>query len=289
MRSEGIREGRLRSFDGTEIATFRQGHRGRWLLLANGLGGNVNAWVHQLRHFDGRVRFATWDYRGLYKSGPPANRSVTIDDHVGDAQVVMQEYGIKDAVVIGWSMGVQVALELYRRHPESVAALVLLNGTHGRPLQESLARSWGPITCGLRAVGRAAPAVLRAVGPLAQSPLIPKAIKATGLVSGTLDETVFRGLAAEFVTLDFDDYVQIFLELARHDAREILPTIQVPTLVFTGGRDFLTPSSMGAEMADRIPGAERTHVPGASHYTCVEFPDVVNHRIETFLQDHKLL
>ncbi|MFH1533187.1 MAG: alpha/beta hydrolase [Pseudomonadota bacterium] len=285
-----VREGRIRSFDGTEIATFRQGDRGPWLLLANGLGGNIRAWTHQLSHFRDKLRFVTWDYRSLYRSGPAANRSFTMEDHVRDARLVMAEYGVEDAVVVGWSMGVQVALEMVRRFPDDVSALVLTNGTNGTPLDQLFGpRGAGLIHRGLRAAGRVTPWLQPAIGPLAGTPLAIKLMKASGLIADTLDEGIFLELSREFAKLNFHDYMETFVELSRHDAREILPTINVPSLVFVGGKDFLTPSWMGMEMSRKIPDAELTVVPGASHYTCVEYPDLFNFRLERFLTEHGLL
>jgi pimeloyl-ACP methyl ester carboxylesterase len=288
--TDAPREGRLRSFDGTEIATFREGDRGRWLVLANGLGGNANAWVHQLAHFRDRVRFLTWDYRSLYKSGRAQNRSFTIEDHVRDARRVIEEHGVEDAVVIGWSMGVQVALEICRQMPGLVSGLVLTNGTNGKPIDQL----FGPrrtrwIHGGLRALGQVTRRIQPLIAPVAGLPVTVRLMKASGLVADSLDEEVFHKLAGEFAQLDFPDYMEIFVELSRHDAREILPTIRVPTLVFAGGRDFLTPPWMGTEMAAAIPGAELTVVPGASHYTCVEYPDLFNFRLERFLTENGLL
>ena len=288
--SDHLREGRLRSFDGTEIATFRQGDKGRWLLLANGLGGNVGAWVHQLAHFRDSVRFVTWDYRSLYKSGRAVNRSFTMEDHVRDARLVMEEYGVEDAVILGWSMGVQVALEMYRRFPDKVSAMVLTNGTNGKPLDQIFGnRGARWIHKGLRMAGKVAPVVQPAIAPLAATPAAIRLMKASRMVSETLDEDVFHKLSGEFAKLDFADYMETFVELSRHDAREILPTISVPTLVFVGGKDFMTRPWMGMEMARKIPGAELTVVPGASHYTCVEYPDLFNFRLERFLSEHALL
>lgn len=287
---DNVREGRVRSFDGTELATFRQGEKGRWLLLANGLGGNIRAWTHQLSHFRDMLRFATWDYRSLYRSGRAINRSFSMEDHVRDARVVMEEYGVEDAVVVGWSMGVQVALEMYRQFPDKVSAMVLTNGTNGTPIDQIFG-PWGTslIHRGLRGAGKVTRYVQPAIAPLAGTPLAIRLMKASGLVSETLDEDVFHVLAGEFAKLDFHDYMETFVELSRHDGRGILPTIDVPTLVFVGGKDFLTPSWMGTEMSRKIPNAELTVVPGASHYTCVEYPDLFNFRLERFLTEHDLV
>jgi pimeloyl-ACP methyl ester carboxylesterase len=279
----------LKSFDGTDIASFRMGEKGRWVFLANGLGGNIKAWKHQLNYFKDSVRLVTWDYRGLYDSAQPAGGNYSIKDHVRDALMIMDHYEVEDAVVMGWSMGVQVALELYNQAPDRIKAIILLNGTNGKPLDDIFPRGKNFLKAALRHSAPKLNLLKGFASPLAQTKAIPAVMKTLGMVSGSLDEEIFLDISREFIKLDFATYVEIFLELAKHDSRKIFPKINVPTLVMPGQKDFITPLWMGKEMAASIPGSELTVVPGASHYSCVEYPDVVNLRIERFLKDHKLL
>src|SRR5206468_1337847 len=79
----------------------------------------------------------TWDYRSHGKSGRIANVSrekVTVASSVHDLKAVMDAAGVKSAVLAGHSMGVQVILEMWRRHPERVRGLALVCGAFGRPL-----------------------------------------------------------------------------------------------------------------------------------------------------------
>lgn len=122
----------LRSHDGTTIAYWVVGDGPRTLLLANGLGGRLYAWEPLIRALLPRYRFITWDYRGLFESSSPERRRhLSIPDHAEDARAILDAEGVDRAVLCGWSMGVQVSLELTTLHPERVAGLVLLNGTYG--------------------------------------------------------------------------------------------------------------------------------------------------------------
>src|SRR5258708_11079042 len=126
------------SLDGTQIAYATAG---RWddpsstaIVLANGLGGTAVAWTHQVGHLADRYRFVTWDYRGLFHSGRPRDpNAFGVDRHVEDLFVILEKLGVEQAVLMGWSMGVQVSLEALRRRPSLARGLVLLNGTFGRP------------------------------------------------------------------------------------------------------------------------------------------------------------
>lgn len=284
-----VEEKLVTSFDGTQIAYHSIGE-GPAILLGNGLGGSWKAWTHQIAYLGDRYRFVSWDYRGLYRSGPPTDRSaIRVEDHARDALVVLDDAGIDEAAVFGWSMGVQVALELYSRAPERMKAMVLINGVAGMPYESVL---------NAPAVGRMVPHALglvRRVPNLAQRvtervvrwPETVTWAKRVGIAAQTLDESVFTQLAESFAGLDMDLYLHILQLLGEHDARPVLDEVDVPLLVVTGDRDLMTPRVAAEEMVRRVPGAELLVVPGGTHYVCVEYPELVNLRIEKFFRERR--
>ncbi|MBM4320668.1 MAG: alpha/beta fold hydrolase, partial [Deltaproteobacteria bacterium] len=123
----------LASFDGTRLGYRVYGSRGPWLVLVNGLGSSYDCWELLLDSLAERWRVLIWDLRGLYGSAIPVNRRrLTMADHCRDLEALLAAERVSCAVVGGWSMGVQIALEAYRRLPEQVVGLVLINGTYGR-------------------------------------------------------------------------------------------------------------------------------------------------------------
>lgn len=50
-----------------------------------------------------------------------------------------------------------------------------------------------------------------------------------------------------------------------------------------GTRDVLTPLRLAERMAREVPGAELLVVPGGTHYTVTEFPEVITAGIARFL------
>jgi fermentation-respiration switch protein FrsA (DUF1100 family) len=109
------------------------------------------------------------------------------------------------------------------------------------------------------------------------------------VVSPTLDEEVFYDLLGEFVQLDFHCYVEHLRCLAVHDAWTALPSITVPTLVIAGEHDMMTPWELAKKMAGQVPGADFYLVRGATHYAPVEYPDLLNLRVEKFFREKGLL
>jgi pimeloyl-ACP methyl ester carboxylesterase len=77
--------------------------------------------------------------RGFHGSGSPADPDAyTVDDHLADLAAVRRDVGWDLFVVGGWSMAVQLSLELYARDPDAVSALVLINGPYERALDAAV-------------------------------------------------------------------------------------------------------------------------------------------------------
>lgn len=280
-------EKRFTSFDGTEIAYHSVGE-GPVILLGNGLGGSWKAWTHQIRHFVDRFRFVSWDYRGLYRSGPPRTReAIRVQDHARDGLAVLDHAGIDRAMIWGWSMGVQVGLELYRERPEAIDALVLFNGVPSNPYASVLnAPALGAVMPGVLGVFRRMPTITqRVTEAVVTFPYATAVAKTTGLASKTLDDEVFTHVAESFRGLDMDLYLHILQVLGEHDGRPVLDAIDVPTLVVAGARDVMTPVSVARNMARRVRDAELMVIPGGTHYVVVEYPELVNLRLERFFSE----
>jgi pimeloyl-ACP methyl ester carboxylesterase len=278
----------LQSFDGTRIVYEVGGTGDRWLVAANGYGGSFWAWRELFEHLEDRFRLLTWDYRGFHNSGSPADRShLRIEDNCRDLDCLMQAEGIDSMALAGWSVGVQVALEQYRRRPQAVSALLLINGAHGRVLHRSgdgrltglvMPAIAGPWARAMRAVG---PAVLPRLQALARSPLPIKFFYAVGLVSR--ESPAFREALHAVLGLDWATYLEMGKLADEHDTEDLLPRVQVPTLVTAGDRDIITRPAVARHIASRIPGAEYFEIPGGTHYTVLEFPRLMANRISSFL------
>ena len=275
------------------------------MLLSNGLGGTVAAWRHLVNYFGessmegGRsagpgFRFVSWDYRGLYKSRlPQESGRLDVVDHARDAQALLAHLEVSRAVVLGWSMGAQVNFELYRLCPELFRALVIINGTYGHPFETA-------VDARFKLVGNVLPGVAAFAGKnahhwvpimrwLVSQPRFMQLFKTIGLAAESLDEEVFRELASDYTALDFNVYMELIKRLGEHTAEDVLPSIRVPTLVLAGARDLFTPPSVSERLRRKIPGAELLVIRGGTHYVPVEFPELLNLRIEKFLRSHGLL
>ena len=280
-------EERIRSFDGTELAVQVAGE-GPLVVLANGLGGTWRAWGPFLDRFGTDHRVASWDYRGLYGSGPPATPdAVGLADHAGDLAAVLDWLGGGPAVVIGWSMGVQLGVQFALDEPERVSGLVVVSGVPGAPLTDVPPAALShhvvpPLSHVIEAGAVPFGLVLQAVVGTGQA---PKALRRLGIVAPSCDLDVFGALAHDFARLDWRVYMRTLRALAAHDAWPRVGELDVPTLVLGGTRDrFVSPATMEATAA-AIPGAELVVLPGATHYLPVEFPAELDGEIRRFLAE----
>ncbi|MCA9516272.1 MAG: alpha/beta hydrolase [Myxococcales bacterium] len=280
--------------DGVKLAVFDLPHAdddAPVLFLSNGLGGNVVTWRHQIRHFKERFRIATWDYRGLYESAlPPAQRApgavkLDIPRHAKDAIAVLDALGIDRAVFLGWSMGVQLDFELFRRIPDRMLGLVQIAGSFGRSLSTTLFGKPGEKLI-MPAMGVFKEVVRRAGGILdraVDSGVLIGAAKRLGVVAPSIDAALTGEIVKSYVKLDFDVYNRILATLGDHDAFDVLPGLDRPVLVIAGDKDPMTPSWLSEKMVKALPRATLEIVPGGSHYVPVEFPTRVNGAIDRFL------
>jgi pimeloyl-ACP methyl ester carboxylesterase len=279
-----MREERLRGHDGVDLAVQQLGE-GRPVVLANGLGGSLRAWAPFLARFGPGHRMVAFDYRGLYRSGPPpAAHAVTIHDHAGTLLAVLRATADEPALVIAWSMGVQVAVEAALAEPDRVAGLVLVAGAPGDPLAGVLDLPISrvlipPVT---RAVEACSAPFGAAVRVLAATRGGPRLLRWLGVLAPTCDLETFHALAGEFARLDWPLYMRTIRAMGGHDATPRLGEVAVPTLVVGGTRDLFLPMSVLRATAAAIPDAELLVIEGASHYLPLEFPELLADRIRRF-------
>jgi pimeloyl-ACP methyl ester carboxylesterase len=277
----------VRARDGTRLAVQTVGS-GLPFVLANGLGGSIKAWHHLIRRFAPRFRIISWDYRGLYGSDPPTNLdALSIDDHRDDMRVVMDALGVETAIVAGWSMGVQVALDLAVRHPERVRALIAINGAPGDTFRTALntaACQWliPLVALVIQLNSRPVGAAFRFLTSLR---FAPELLQRVGLIGPTADPQLLRTLARDFAALDLEVYMRIMRKIGSHSTWPRLRDVQVPTLVIGGSRDIMTPGHVAEATAAAIPRAELFLIPDGTHYTPIEYPDAINARVERFLAE----
>ena len=286
---------RVRSYDDTELVCHVGGRAdGVPLVLCNGLGAGWPIWQPLVARFEREFRIFSWEYRGTYGSDPALERGdYSIDHHVRDLVFLLDHFEIESPVVFGWSMGVQLALELHRNHPTRARGLVMVHGAPGRPFRTAfdtqLSERVAPAALGLlRLVGRG----FNGVGSqLARFRSVTDGFVAAGRTLGvmapSLDRDRFQEICKHWVMLDLAAYADNFESLQAHDASDLLDRVEAPVLLVSGGRDLFTPAHLAEGMARALPDAEILHLPEATHFGLLEYPDEIVDGVEKYLR-HRL-
>ncbi|MGE0706824.1 MAG: alpha/beta fold hydrolase [Planctomycetota bacterium] len=261
------------------------------LLLANGLGGRLYAWEPLVERFAATHRILTWDYRGLFHSDAPARPALLgVPHHAADALRILDAEQVRRATLVGWSMGVQVSLEAALQAPGRVERLVLINGTHGQVFSTGLQ----PIVR-IPRIQRLLHHVVERVhgGSLTARVLSTLALsephqRLGGTVAALFAwnrriDDMYRQYTTDVFGPSFENFLRLFQHLDAHSVYHLLPDVSQPTLVISGGLDYLTPPAMSREIARRVPRAEHLHIRRASHFVLLEHPARVLARIESFL------
>ena len=286
---DGFVHGRFHSWDGLELAyQLREGAGVPTLCLTNGLGGSYKAWGPFVESLDGDHRLVTWDYRGLYRSDRPTDLStLSVERQCEDMVRLFDHLQVDKALLLGWSMGVQMNFEFYNRYPDRCWGLVAINGTSGRPFDTALKA--GALRKVLPALATAlkysGPVLSPVMGRLASRWISLKATQLVGLMASTVELHTWEDLAGDFASLHLHTYFETLRLLGEHDAAHTLGRIAVPLLMIGGQRDILTPSRVARRIASEVPDAELLIVRGGTHYVPLEFPEFLALRVEKFIHE----
>jgi pimeloyl-ACP methyl ester carboxylesterase len=177
-----------------------------------------------------------------------------------DAVRVLDEEGVDRAVVLGFSWGGGVALELARRHPDRVGALVLAASIGpGEPTRfdRILARPVpGRAIC---AGGMAATRLILRRPPLRFLDRNMKGVDPTQLAHFA-DHCLHPAVLDSFM-VEQQALVREFPAVLGS-----LAAVRVPTAVVTGDRDRLIAPASPRRLASTIPGADLHVISGAGHF-----------------------
>lgn len=293
----------VRSSDGTEIVYHAASDptAGPTVVLAGGLGAHHSAWRPQVSYLGNRLRFITWDYRGVFSPMGRMHRPVHsnrfgVEAQLGDLLAVLAAEKVERCSVIGWSAGVRIALEAFHALPGRIESLVLIGGNAGRTFERlcmladliHVAGRAGKVRrLPLRSLSRTPSlrAIVRAASSSIGRQWIDRSLRAFGVVGPTMEPADLDPLLEAFATVDPHAYLETLRALSTRDAFPLLAQVDVPTLVLASGHDPLMPAALAHVVARHLPRSEVLVVPRGRHYLGLEFPDLVNLRLERFYQD----
>ena len=103
---------------------------GPYLTMIHGAGNNLGIWSKQVSELAGHFSVLTYDIRGNGASGS-GSYQVTPHILVEDLRSLLEALGISSSIVLGHSMGAEIAIRFYFDHPQMVDAIVICNSIMG--------------------------------------------------------------------------------------------------------------------------------------------------------------
>jgi 3-oxoadipate enol-lactonase len=257
------------------------------ILILDGIGCSGWAFRRIVPRLAMHHRVLLMHYRGHGRSpDPPRPWHLSMPDLADDAAAVLQARGVASAVVVGFSMGFQVALELYRRHRERVSGLVDLAGPSGRALATFQGTDvFGHVLPLIRAAMRHAQDLTRRLW----RGLVPTTwVQELGAITrqinaDRLHHEDFEIYLDQMAAMNPELFMEMLGEANRHTADDLLPQIRVPTLVMAGAHDRFIPLPVLRTIAFAIPQAQWVVVEDGTHALPAEYSDEVAQRIEDLL------
>lgn len=194
---------------------------------------------------------------------------------------------IPDAVLVGWSMGGFIGMQMAMDHPERVRGLILIAARAQRSprmkarvifqyfknLLTMLAIFSEP-----RNYKKSRPREGAFVNPWLKT-------EARKHLSRDATPDLVDWMAAEMAKTPFRNYFEIARSIWNWNPAEKISSIQAPTLIMAGDQDSIVSPKYSEFIANHIPGSSLKILEAAGHYCILDDARRVNRSIREFLKD----
>jgi pimeloyl-ACP methyl ester carboxylesterase len=264
------------------LKTYIQG-QGFPILCLHGHPGSGASMSVFTNHLSKRFQTLAPDLRGYGKSRFSGNFDMY--DHLTDLENLLEQHQIQKCLVLGWSLGGILAMELALRFPERVSGLVLI-ATSARPrgnhppisLQDNIYTGiaallnmikpgwrWNIETFGKKSlfrylVGQHTPSTYSYIATNA----VPAYLKTSGAATRALMNAIGRG----------------------YNKLPDLHKIECPSLVLAGTEDRHITVESSLETAKHLQNAEWKRYSDTAHLFPWEIPAIVLNDIDSWLIEH---
>ena len=268
--------------DGTTLAYVDVGEGPQTLVLIHGLGSYMPAWKHNLGPLSEHYRVIALDLPGYGRSDKP-NAPYSMRYFVAKVRGLLQQLGVERPVLVGHSMGGQIATTYALQHPDEVQGLVLASPAGLETFEDGEAK-WlaNAVTPEFTCLASDEMIYARHVGNFHKMPEDA--------------EFMVRDRIAMKRAAEFEDYctavsrsVTGMLDGPVHDR---LPLVRTPTLVTFGKNDNLIPNPflhggstvrLAKREVQRIPDSTLVVLPKAGHMAQFEQAEAWNHAVLEFV------
>lgn len=208
-------------------------------VLVHGIGASARYLRPLARALAADARVIVPDLPGFGRT-PRPDRAPTITELADGLVERLDGWGVREAVLVGHSMGAQVVAEAARRHPEVVARVVLL-------------------------------------GPVVEAHDRNASAQAARLVRDTLHESLRANaiVFSDYARAGVRWYARQLPHMLDFPTEQAVAGVRCPVLVVRGEQDRVASDEWVLRLARTAPDARAVVVPGAAHVVQYARPEVV--------------
>ena len=254
---------------------YEQQGSGEPLILIPFLTADNTCYTFQVAEYSKHFTCISVDLRGAGETDKPAGAHST-ELYADDVAGFMDAIGVKNAHVMGLSLGGGTGLWLAAKYPDKVKSLSVHSGwTKTDLFTRTVIESWQVM---LRELGSVTELVIRGIFPWCFTPdfFVQK--------PESIDQ--LSAFVRSRPTQPADAFMQQSNAVLAHDVEPHLNKIKAPTLITFGRYDLITSVRYAKPMQQNIPNTELIVFENASHGPIYEISDEFNQKTLTFLQKH---
>jgi len=270
-----IRRKMILDKNGVKLAYYVYGEGEPTLVFVVAWIGPAEFWIPQVDYFSQNFKMVTVDMRGAGESDKPAD-NYTIDLYAEDLSSIIEELQEENVVLVGESMGAQIAIKYVTTYPTKVSKLVLIGGTpkiiaaddfpHGYPLEVAtglLTRFQKSYSDGLRTF-------MKLIFPEPGTEYLKE-----------LGFNICQKTTKEIA-------VNCFSNFLKEDLRPLLGKINIPTLVLHGENDMAVMLEGAKYMHENILGSKMYIFKDKGHVLSITAADKFNRILKEFVTTGEL-
>lgn len=241
------------------------------LVMIMGYGSTMKLWEPGLIHaLSSYFKLIVFDNRGMGNT-EVGQRPFTIEQFADDTAGLMDALGIRQAHVLGWSMGALIAEEVVLRHPDKVNKLILYaahsNANLFPPTPEVIKkltdRSGSPEEQGMRFISVLFP---------------PDWLRSN---EKRIKEVFYRPLG----NISSETVAKQSMAIGNwKGCCDRLGEINNPTLVIAGADDVLVPPQNARYLAGKVPNAQLVLCENGGHGLIFQYPEKFSEKVIGFLR-----
>jgi len=234
---------------------------------------NKKMFIHQFKALEeANIPYVAIDYPGFGDASLPLEENPSFECYTDYIVWKLKDLGVKSIIPVGVSMGGYIAFDLYRRFRPMIEGMVLV-ATRAEADDEERKKQRYELAEKVLKEGK--DFLIEAMLDAQTAPSTKKDPKKMELLKCIMNEATEEGIAAALRAM-----------AKRPDYTELLPKMDVPTLVVAGKDDMkVTPPEVVKRICDNSKCSLYLEVPNAAHLPPFENPEYFNEKVIPWLKN----